>query len=67
VRLSSRPDLSAQAATVLSASYLGDLMQYELRSGNLAICARGLPNAELIEGATVFWSVPPESCFLVAA
>jgi iron(III) transport system ATP-binding protein len=66
VRLSSRPDPSAQAATVLSASYLGDLMQYELRSGNLAICARGLPNAELAPGATVFWSVAPESCFLVA-
>jgi iron(III) transport system ATP-binding protein len=67
VRLSPRPDPSAQAATVTSASYLGDLMQYELRSGDLAICARGLPNPELIEGATVFWSVPPESCFLVPA
>jgi iron(III) transport system ATP-binding protein len=67
VRLSPRPDPSAQMATVTSASYLGDLMQYELRSGDLAICARGLPNPELIEGATVFWSVPPESCFLVPA
>jgi iron(III) transport system ATP-binding protein len=65
VRLSSRPDPSAQAATVSSASYLGDLMQYELRCGDLAICARGLPNPELIAGTTVFWSVAAESCFLV--
>ena len=61
------PIRRAQAATVISASYLGDLMQYELRSGDLAICARGLPNPELSPGATVFWSVAPESCFLVAA
>jgi len=67
VQLSLRPDPSAQAATVFSASYLGDLMQYELRSGDLATCARGLPNTELTEGATVFWSVPRESCFLVPA
>jgi iron(III) transport system ATP-binding protein len=64
VRLSSRPDPSAQEATVFSASYLGDLMQYDLRSGELAICARGLPNPEFSEGATVFWSVAAESCFL---
>jgi iron(III) transport system ATP-binding protein len=67
VRLSLRPDPSAQAAVVLSASYLGDLMQYELRSGDLVICARGLPNPELTPGATVFWSVAPDACFLVAA
>jgi iron(III) transport system ATP-binding protein len=67
VRLSLSPDPSAQSATVISASYLGDLMQYELRSGDLVICARGLPNSELVEGAAVFWSVPPEACFLVPA
>jgi iron(III) transport system ATP-binding protein len=67
VRVSSHPDPAAQAATVLSASYLGDLMQYELRCGELPICARGLPNAELVTGATVFWSVAAESCFLVPA
>ena len=67
VRLSARPDPSAQSATVFSASYLGDMMQYELRSGDLTICARGLPNPEFPLGATVFWSVAPESCFLVAA
>ena len=67
VRLSRRPEPSAQPATVISASYLGDLMQYELRSGGLVICARGLPNSELVEGATVFRSVPPEACFLVPA
>jgi hypothetical protein len=38
-----------------------------LRSGDLVICARGLPNPELTPGATVFWSVAPDACFLVAA
>ena len=67
VRLSQSSHSSSQSATVINASYLGDLMQYELRSGDLTICARGQPNADIVEGATVFWSVPPESCFLVPA
>ena len=58
---------AAHAATVIGASYLGDLMQYELRSGEHSICARGLPHPGLVEGAQVFWSVAPDACFLVAA
>ena len=53
-------------ATVVAATYLGDFMQYELRCGELAICARGLPRPDFAEGAPVFWSVPADACFLVA-
>jgi hypothetical protein len=52
---------------VIGASYLGDLMQYELRSGEHSICARSLPHPGLVEGARVYWSVSPDACFLVAA
>jgi hypothetical protein len=50
---------------VTALSYLGDLMQYELRSFGLTIQARGVPDPSLVEGAQVFWSVAPDSCFLV--
>ncbi len=65
VRLSPRPESGALAATLVRATYLGDLMQYELRAGELTICARALPRGDLMEGAKVFWSVPSDACFLV--
>jgi hypothetical protein len=67
VRISPTPDSCPHAATVISVSYLGDLMQYELRSGEHSICARSLPHPGLVEGARVYWSVSPDACFLVAA
>jgi iron(III) transport system ATP-binding protein len=67
VRLSAHPVSGHHTAVVTSATYLGDLIQYELRTGDLTICARGLPRGDIPEGATVWWSVPPESCFFVTA
>ena len=67
VRVSAVPERGANAAVLTGATYLGDLMQYDLRTGDLTICARGLPQPHLREGAPVFWSVSPESCFLVSA
>jgi iron(III) transport system ATP-binding protein len=67
VRLSPKAEPGAHPAQLVAATYLGDLMQYELRAGDLTICARGLPRGDLTEGTTVFWSVPPEACFLVTA
>jgi putative spermidine/putrescine transport system ATP-binding protein len=65
VRISPTPGAFGQPATVTALSYLGDLMQYELRSFGLTIQARGVPDPSLVEGAQVFWSVAPDSCFLV--
>jgi iron(III) transport system ATP-binding protein len=67
VRLSLDQQPGAFPGTVTAMSYLGDLVQYELRAGELLIQARGLPRGDLAEGTPVFWSVPPEACFLVAA
>jgi iron(III) transport system ATP-binding protein len=67
VRLSPNAEPGAHPAQLVAATYLGDLMQYELRAGDLTICARGLPRGDLTEGTTVFWSVPSEACFLVTA
>jgi ABC-type Fe3+/spermidine/putrescine transport system ATPase subunit len=67
VRLSPDAAPDAHPATLVAASFLGDLVQYELRCGELSILARGLPRQDLVAGATVFWSVPPEACFVVAA
>jgi iron(III) transport system ATP-binding protein len=66
VRLSRQPNADTRAGTVTAASYLGDLMQYEVRCGALTVCARGLPNPEFFPGAPVFWSVAPDACFIVA-
>ena len=67
VLLSARPEPGAFAATLTTATYLGDWMQYEVVAGGLTIGARGLARADLAVGATVFWSAPQEACFLVAA
>ncbi len=65
VRLSAQPAPDAHPATLTDLTYLGDLMQYELRSEGLLIFARGLPREDLSPGMHLFWSVPPEACFLV--
>ncbi|MBV9740394.1 MAG: ABC transporter ATP-binding protein [Hyphomicrobiales bacterium] len=65
VRLSPTCEMGAAPATLVRATYLGDLMEYELRAGELTILARALARGDLAEGATVFWSVPPDACFLV--
>ncbi|MGA9868624.1 MAG: TOBE domain-containing protein, partial [Acetobacteraceae bacterium] len=67
VLLSAHPEPGAFVATLTSATYLGDWMQYEVVADGLTICARGLAKEDLAVGATVFWSVPQEACFLVAA
>jgi len=67
VRLSLDPMPGAHPGTLVAASFLGDLVQYQLRCGELLICARGLPHPGLVAGNDVFWSVPPEACFVVAA
>jgi iron(III) transport system ATP-binding protein len=65
VEITAVPRPGANPATLVSATYLGDLMQYELAAGEITICARGLPRSDLSPGAALYWSVPPESCFFV--
>lgn len=67
VELSPAPVPGAFAAELETATYLGDFTQFALRSGAVAITASGLPRPGLIPGATVFWSVRPDACFLVPA
>jgi iron(III) transport system ATP-binding protein len=67
VCLSPQPRPGMFPATLTAATYLGDLMQYELRAAGFVIWARARPRADLAEGAPVFWLVPPDACFLVAA
>ena len=43
VRVSASSDPAAHPAVVTSVTQLGELMQYELQSGEVVICARGLP------------------------
>ncbi len=66
VRLSTKPELSAYPALLTGATFLGDLMQYELRAGEIEICARGLSRDDLQPGRTIYWSVPSDACFLVS-
>jgi iron(III) transport system ATP-binding protein len=67
VQLSPTAAPNAIPGTLIDATYLGDLMQYEVRSLGQVICARGVPRGDLTVGAPVFWSVAPDACFLVAA
>jgi iron(III) transport system ATP-binding protein len=67
VLLSPYPAPGTFAATLANTTYLGDTMQYELAAGPLVIHARTQPRFDLAEGAAVYWSVPPEACFLVPA
>lgn len=65
VRLSSQPEPGAHAATLSSATYLGDLMQYEVRSGLHTIYARSVSRPDLTVGEAVYWTVSPDSTFFV--
>jgi hypothetical protein len=65
--LSRDPVPGACTATLTGATYLGDTMQYELAAGPLTIHARVQARFAMAEGAVVYWSVPPEACFLVPA
>ncbi len=67
VVLSRDPVPGACTATLTGATYLGDTMQYELAAGPLTIHARVQARFAMAEGAAVYWSVPPEACFLVPA
>jgi iron(III) transport system ATP-binding protein len=67
VRLSPAPNPGSFPGILTAISYLGDLMQYEVRAGDFTIEARGLPRSDMNEGAPVFWAVPSEACFLVVA
>ncbi len=67
VRLSLSAAPGAIAATLTDATYLGDLMQYELRGDAQVIWARGVPRGDLAVGTRLFWSVSPDACFLVSA
>jgi hypothetical protein len=67
VVLSRDPVPGACTATLTGATYLGDTMQYELAAGPLTIHARVQARFAMAEGAVVYWSVPPEACFLVPA
>jgi iron(III) transport system ATP-binding protein len=53
------------AGIVARSVFLGDAVQYYIRSGPIEICAQGRPRAELAEGAPVRWSVAPESCLVL--
>jgi iron(III) transport system ATP-binding protein len=45
--------------------YLGDVAHYTIRSGPIEVTAHDRPRAELAEGRTVKWHVPPENCLLL--
>ena len=67
VQLSPVPAPGWYPGIVTAMGYLGDLMQYDVRAGELSLQARGLPRGDLAEGTSLFWTVPSEACFLVAA
>lgn len=67
VRLSPTAEPGSFPGVVTAIGYLGDLLQYDVRAGDFTIEARGLPRSDLTEGAPIFWTVPSEACFLVAA
>jgi iron(III) transport system ATP-binding protein len=67
IRLTPAPEPGSFPGIVTAMSYLGDLMQYEVRVGDMVIEARGLPRSDIAEGNPVFWAVPSEASFLVAA
>ncbi|MGH7154107.1 MAG: ABC transporter ATP-binding protein [Acetobacteraceae bacterium] len=67
LRLSGEAQPGAHPAVLTGATYLGDMMQYELMAGEISLCARTLPRGDLALGATVWWSVVPDACFFVSA
>ncbi|HET6181980.1 MAG TPA: ABC transporter ATP-binding protein [Acetobacteraceae bacterium] len=66
VRLSAAPEPGAHPAEVAAATCLGDIVEYELRCGEVALSARELSRRALPPGTPVFWRVDPDDCFLLA-
>jgi iron(III) transport system ATP-binding protein len=54
-------------ATVASAQYLGDTIEYQLELGNRLVRVKGEPFTLLSEGQRVFLRVPPERCYVLEA
>jgi ABC-type Fe3+/spermidine/putrescine transport system ATPase subunit len=50
---------------VTRALFLGDLVHYTVKSGDLEISAYDRPRPELAEGRSVHWRVDPEHCLLI--
>jgi iron(III) transport system ATP-binding protein len=50
---------------VTRALFLGDLVHYTVKSGDLEITAYDRPRSELTEGRSVYWRVDPEHCLLI--
>jgi iron(III) transport system ATP-binding protein len=54
-------------ATVATAQYLGDTIEYQLDLGNRLVRVKGEPFTLLEEGQQVFLRVPPERCYVLEA
>ena len=65
VRLDPAASPGAIAGVVSRALFLGDLVHYYVRSGDLEICAYDRPRPELAEGRPVHWRVAPERCLIL--
>jgi ABC-type Fe3+/spermidine/putrescine transport system ATPase subunit len=59
------PDGEGTEGVITRALYLGDTVQYTIRSGAIEIVAHDRPRAELTEGRKVRWRVPPECCLVL--
>jgi iron(III) transport system ATP-binding protein len=59
------PDGEGTEGVITRALYLGDTVQYTIRSGAIEITAHDRPRPELIEGRKVRWRVPPECCLVL--
>jgi iron(III) transport system ATP-binding protein len=53
------------AGIVVRSVFLGDAVQYYIRSGPIEICALDRPRGDLAEGVSVRWSVAPENCLVL--
>jgi iron(III) transport system ATP-binding protein len=65
VRLSDAADGTGIPGTVARTLYLGDIVQYAIRSGPIEICAQDRPRDEIAEGRAVRWHVAPEHCLIL--
>ncbi|HEX3246589.1 MAG TPA: ABC transporter ATP-binding protein [Chloroflexota bacterium] len=54
-------------ATVASAQYLGDSIEYQLDLGSRLVRVKGEPFTLIDEGQRVFLRVPPERCYVLEA
>ena len=65
VRLDAAATPGAIAGVISRSLFLGDLVHYYVRSGDLEICAYDRPRPELAEGQPVHWRVAPEHCLIL--